>query len=84
MSLKIAVKVISKLFWMILHKKQNPERVTYIKLCTDRKKITVETVNSVVNKLYEGLNHNDIISERARFLNTEKMKLLKERFCSAD
>jgi hypothetical protein len=30
MSLKIAIKVINKLFWMILHKKKNPERVTYI------------------------------------------------------
>lgn len=68
-----------------MHKKQNPERITYIKLCTDRKKITVETVNSVVNKLYEGLNYNNIIiSERARFLNTEKMKLPKERLSSAN
>lgn len=67
-----------------MHKKQNPERVTYIKLCADRKKITVETVNRVVNKLYEGLNPNNIISEQAGFLNTEKMKLLKERLSSAN
>jgi hypothetical protein len=49
----------------------------------------VEIVNSVVNKLYEGLNREDIISEQAgfwidRFLNTEKMKLLKERFGRAN
>jgi len=42
----------------------------------------VETINGVVNKLYEGLNHNKI-SEQAgfwidRFFNTEKMKLLKD------
>jgi len=44
----------------------------------------VETVNRVVNKLYEGLNPNNIISEQAGFLNTEKMKLLKVRFGSAN
>ncbi|HJL63528.1 MAG TPA: hypothetical protein QGH36_04945 [Candidatus Marinimicrobia bacterium] len=31
MSLKIAAKTINKLFWMILHKKQNPENVAYFK-----------------------------------------------------
>jgi hypothetical protein len=51
--------------------------------------ITVEIVNNVVNKLYKGLNPKGIISEHAgfwidRFLNAEKMKLLKERFGSAN
>lgn len=54
-----------------------------------RKNTTAETVNNVVNKLYEGLNHKDIISEQAgfwidRFLNAVKKKLLKERFGSAN
>lgn len=49
----------------------------------------MKIVNSVVNKLYEGLNLKDIISEQAgfwidRFLNTERMKLLKERLGSAN
>ncbi len=44
----------------------------------------MKTVNRVVNKLYEGLNTNNIISEQAGFLNTEKMKLLKVRFGSAN
>ena len=49
----------------------------------------METVNSVVNKLYEGLNPKDTISEQAgfwigRLLNTEKMNLQKERFGSAN
>ena len=71
-----------------MHKEQDPKRVAHIK-SSDRKKITVETVNSVANKLYEGLNPNNIISEQAgfwvdRFLNTEKIKLLKVRFGSAN
>jgi hypothetical protein len=44
----------------------------------------VKTVNRVVNKLYEGLNPKNIISEQAVFLNTEKMKLLKVRFGRAN
>ena len=44
----------------------------------------MKTVNRVVNKLYEGLNPKNIISEQAVFLNTEKMKLLKVRFGSAN
>ncbi|MGR3304498.1 MAG: hypothetical protein ACUZ8I_18640 [Candidatus Scalindua sp.] len=55
----------------------------------NKKNTTAETVNNVVNKLYESLNPKDIISEQAgfginRFLNAEKMKLLKERFGSAN
>ena len=44
----------------------------------------MKTVNRVVNKLYEGLNPNNNISEQTGFLNTEKMKLLKERFGRAN
>ncbi len=49
----------------------------------------MEVVNSVVNKLYEGLNPKNIISEQAgfridKFLNAEKKKLLKERFGCAN
>ena len=49
----------------------------------------MEIVNNVVNKLYEGLNPKDIISEQAglwkdRFLKAEKMKLLKERIDCAN
>ena len=49
----------------------------------------METVNSVVNKLYNGLNPEGIISEQAgfwidRFLSTEKMNLQKERLGSAN
>ncbi len=44
----------------------------------------MRTVNRVVNKLYEGLNPKNIISEQAVFLNTEKMKLLKVRFGRAN
>ena len=44
----------------------------------------MKTVNRVVNKLYESLNPNNNISEQTGFLNTEKMKLLKVRFGSAN
>ena len=44
----------------------------------------MKTVNRVVNKLYESLNPNNNISEQTGFLNTEKMKLLKERFGRAN
>ncbi len=49
----------------------------------------MEIVNNVVNQLYEVLNPKDIVSEQAgfwidRFLNAEKMKLLKERFGCAN
>ncbi len=49
----------------------------------------METVNNVINKLYEGLNSKGIISELAGFridgfLNAEKMKLLKVRSGSAN
>ena len=44
----------------------------------------MKTVNRVANKLYEGLNPKNIISEQAVFLNTEKMKLLKVRFGRAN
>ena len=89
MSLIFTAKVISKRFWMKLHKKQNSKRITYNGKCVDRKKITVEIVNNIINKLYECLNPKDIVSEQAgfridRFLNTEKVKLLKERFCCAN
>ncbi len=43
----------------------------------------MKTVNRVVNKLYEGLNPNNNISEQAGFLNTEKIKLMEERFSRA-
>lgn len=42
----------------------------------------MEIVNNVVNKLYEGLNPKDIISEQAgfwidRFLNTEENEIVE-------
>jgi hypothetical protein len=49
----------------------------------------VEILDNVINKLYEGLNLKDIISEQAglwkdRFLKVKIMKLLKERIDCAN
>ena len=49
----------------------------------------MEIVNNVINKLYEGLNPKDIISEQAglwkdRVLSAEKIKLFKERIDCAN